>query len=172
MCVLSTYTYYMYIHIFQILSLKFVRTIPHHPYKLVSPNLARGAKNWLRYLFFSCYFVVVVFVGGCVCVWEGGGRLFHSLNPLHVYWSRQPMVIRRLMSLVLWMSLSMTYSLQWKEAIVHSVPRLWVNIPWRRLLTLQYGSHYDSTKLIHAYHHTSIVQWDNCLLNRRDRRAF
>ena len=67
------------------LSLKFGRAITHHPYNVGSLNLDQRCKTTL--------------------LWVDGPRplygLFHSLNPLYVYWSGQRRVIRRLTSLLL-----------------------------------------------------------------------
>ena len=65
---------------YPILSLKMVRAITHYPFKLRSPNLHQMCKTtWLRAL---------VFLGVISGLLHGPDGF--SLNPLRVYWSRQP----------------------------------------------------------------------------------
>ena len=50
------------------------------------------------------YFMVLILCAYLYTYTVSQSRLFHSLNTLHAYWSRQPRVFRRLPSLLLLMS--------------------------------------------------------------------
>ena len=72
-----------------------VRTISHYVLKLCSPNLGQMCKAlWLRFHYSK-------YIKAMITYTASRSRLFHSLNHLHVCWSRPPMVFRRLTLLLL-----------------------------------------------------------------------
>ena len=67
-----------------IINFKFICMTTHHLFKLRSPNLDQQCKiTCLRSLLFC----------GADCQTASQSWPFHSLNPLFIYWSRQPRVI-------------------------------------------------------------------------------
>ena len=84
--------------IYPILSLKYVCAITHHPFNLGSSHFD---------------LVKIIIVVGSHLYTVSPSRTFHSVNPLHVYWSRQPRVTRRL-ALLLFSGHQIWQDIHWK----------------------------------------------------------